>query len=93
MRKRLILKRDCVQTTQLEVGRAKSQSKDGSVKWERRDRCSQGDHEGEVDPGRGNSHLLSHVWCHWATRVAPSGILCAAGQGKRLNVLVSVWGL
>lgn len=71
MRTRLILKGDCLQTAQLEVGRGKSQLKDDSVKGKRRDRCSHGDHRGEVDPGRENRPLLSHAWCHGATRVAP----------------------
>lgn len=70
MRTRLILMGDRLQTTQLEVGRGKSQSKDGSMKGKRRDRCSWGDHR-EMDARRGNRSLLSHAWCHWAMKVTP----------------------
>lgn len=77
MRTRLILKEDCVQTTQLEVGRGKSQSKNGSMKGKRRGKCSQDEYR-EVDPGKSSppqpcmvplgykSATLRHPMCSWA---------------------------
>lgn len=60
VRTRLILKKDCVQTTQLELGKGKSQSKNGSMKGKRRGKCSQDEYR-EVDPVGGSHHVLSHA--------------------------------